>query len=168
MKRLIFAALVFLVATFAQAGDEGWTLKEKAAAAATADGVTTMAFLATKTGIEANPIMPTMLPAVAGVTLAKAMILYSLDETAPLSETVLRFSFAEFTGLAVNNLLVMAHAGAVVAPAVGIATALALWFHETKKKAAKTLALTAAEKGPVALVAGPTSEGEPPVSLAAQ
>lgn len=132
MKHFVVTVLAFLLCTFARA-DEGWTLKEKATAAAVADGVTTVAFLVTKTAVEANPLMPTALPGVLLVTAAKALFLRAQNEKTVAGKTLLRFGFAEFAGLAVNNALLVAHVNPVVAPIVGVAVAAGIWYYETHK-----------------------------------
>ena len=136
MKYFVVAVLAFLACTFAHA-DEGWTLKEKATAAAVADGVTTVAFLVTKTAVEANPLMPTALPGVLLVTAAKALFLRSQNEKTVAGKTLLRFGFAEFAGLAVNNALLVAHVNPVVAPIVGVAVAVGIWIYEANQEEAE-------------------------------
>ncbi len=158
MKRFVVAVLAFLACTFAHA-DEGWTLKEKATAAAVADGVTTAAFLVTKTAVEANPLMPTALPGVLAITAAKALFLFSQNEKTVAGKTLLRFGFAEFAGLAVNNTLLIAHVNPIVAPIVGVAVAAGIWIYEANKDEAEANE-PQAEKGAVATPQLPVLDGQ--------
>lgn len=106
------------------------SLRAKSMLASIGDGLSTIAVMAAHVGFEGNPLMPATIVGQALVTGFKGALLFAYEDDVEANRLFHRLSYAEYGGVTLNNLLVLAHAGPL-APLAGLAFGLYLW-HSTK------------------------------------
>lgn len=134
-----------------------------AMAAATADGVSTLIGVTSGSLIEANPFMPSSPAGIVLLTAAKIGMGRYVDRLEPEARAFdLKTLTAVFGGAAVNNVLLLAAAGPVVAAISGVAAGVYLW-HNTAKRLTEEKQFALARRLPA-----PAEETAPPGPSVAQ